>query len=289
VNELVTKTGYRIASWHTILNESVSLASEHVIIVPENHMNRKKFFVKIARTCGDSGRILREINVLRRLKELEVDNIPEIVLSGTSQGRAYLVENYIEQSKNQHLTENEMFNYILEWLGKFYLQTKEGTIEPKQIVHRAEEVANLAKGFVDLTDSLYILEKSAPNTAFPAVCRHGDITENNFVLSNRGIIGIDFGFSRFNEPPSEPYAMVCANKLGETAKSLDVLSQLNKINPFFLAMYENITRLGEELEMLNELEKNLSVINRIRYFVPQVQLWKIEQLRKCYQELDFKA
>ena len=157
---------------------------------------------------------------MRRLRELKVDNIPEIVLSGTSQGRAYLVENYIEQSKNQHLTENKMLSYILEWLSKFYLQTKEGTIEPKQIVKRAEEVANLAKGFVDLTDSLYILEKSAPNIAIPAVCRHGDIADINFVLSDRGMIGIDFGFSRFNEPPSEPYEMVCANKLGEAAKSL---------------------------------------------------------------------
>jgi hypothetical protein len=252
-------------------------------------MPKKKFFIKIARTCEDSGRILREINVLRRLREMKVDNIPDIVLSGTSQGRAYLVENYIEQSKNQRLTENKMFNCILEWLSKFYFQTKEGTIEPKQIVHRAEEVANLAKGFVDLTDSLYTLEKSAPNTAIPAVCRHGDIADNNFVLSNRGMIGIDFGFSNFNEPPSEPYAMVCANKLEGHARSLDVLSELNEINPFFFAMYENIKRLGEELEMLNELEKNLSVINRIRYFAPQVQLWKIEQLKKCYQELDSKA
>jgi hypothetical protein len=67
------------------------------------------------------------------------------------------------------------------------------------------------------------------------------------------------------------------------AKSVDVLSELNEINPFFFAIYENITRLGEELEMLNELEKNLSVINRIRYFVPQVQLSKIEHLRMCYQ------
>lgn len=259
------------------------MASEHAVVILEQPKNNKKFFVKIARTCEDSGRILREINVLRKLRELKVDNIPEIVLSGKIQGRAYLVENYIDQSKNRRLTETNMLSYILDWLGKFYSQTKQGTIDPKQIVHRAEEVAKLANGFVDLTDSLYILEKSVPNIPIPAVCRHGDIADINFVFSNQGMVGIDFGFSRFNEPPSEPHALVCANKLMAAAKSVDVLSELNEINPFFFAIYENITRLGEELEMLNELEKNLSVINRIRYFVPQVQLSKIEHLRMCYQ------
>jgi hypothetical protein len=286
IKELIKHTGYTVAQSHTLLREGESVASEHAIVTLKIEKKTYKYFVKMARTCNDSGRILREINTLNKLKSMNVKNIPEIKLFGACEGREYLIENFIDESKTSHspLSEDEILNKILEWIGQFYSQTRNGTIEPKELVNRVQRVSASVDGFIDLTDALYVLDKSKPHTKIPAVCRHGDIADINFIPTRLGLVAVDFGFAKFNEPPSEPYALVSPVRLKGDTKFLDVLSELDGVDPFFLAIYENIIRLGEEIRMLNELEANLLVANRIGYFVPQAQLGNIEMLKLCYHE-----
>jgi hypothetical protein len=177
-----------------------------------------------------------------------------------------------------------MLSSALEWMRRFYSQTKNGIVEPKELIQRAEKVSKLADGFIDLTDALYVLDKSRPHAKIPAVCRHGKIAGINFILTSRDLVAVDFGFARFDEPPSEAYALVSPAKLKENTGCLDVLSVFDGVDPFFFAMYENIIRLGEELKLLHELEENLLVTNRIGYFSPLAQLGNIEKLKLYYQE-----
>lgn len=286
MKELIKHTGYKATRCSTVLRESKSLESEHAIVTLQSPERRYKFFVKMARTCHDSGRILHEIEVLSKLRDMKVENIPEVVLSGACEDRAYLIENFIEKSTVPHspLSEDKMLSDTLEWMRRFYSQTKSGTVEPKELIQRAERVSSFADGFIDLTDALHVLDQSKPSAGIPAVCRHGDIADVNFIPTSRGMVAIDFAFARFNEPPSEPYALVSPAKLKGDTKYLDVLSSFDGLDPFFFAMYENVIRLGEELRMLHELEENLLVINRIGYFVPQIQLGNIEILKLHYNE-----
>ncbi|MGA2682174.1 MAG: hypothetical protein ABSF44_10295 [Candidatus Bathyarchaeia archaeon] len=286
IKELIKHTGCTVAHCRTILSESPSLESEHAFVTLQCRDGRRKFFVKMARTCHDSGRILRETEILLKLRDIKVENIPEVVLFGDCEGRAYLIENFIENSVTGHssLTSGNTLSNILAFLGSFYSQTKSGTIEPQELIHRAERIANFAHGFIDLTDALYVLDKSKPKAKIPAVCRHGDIADVNFILTSHGLVAIDFGFAKFDEPPSEPYVLVSPAKLKEHARYLDVLSLFDDVDPLFFAMYENIIHLGEELAMLRELEEDLIVINKIGYFAPQAQIGNIEELKLYYQE-----
>jgi hypothetical protein len=226
------------------------------------------------------------MEVLGRLRDMRVENIPEVVFFGACEGRAYFVENFVEESAASHppLSESEMLSNLLTWMRRFYSQTRIGTLEPQELIQRAENVSSFAEEFVDLTDAFCVLDKSKPSARIPAVCRHGDVANVNFILTSRGMVATDFGFGRFNEPPSEPYALVSPAKLRGDTKYLDVLSALDNVDPFFLAMYENIIHLGEELRMLHELEENLLVVNRIGYVASIAQIGKIEELKLNYHE-----
>jgi hypothetical protein len=286
IKEVIKHTGYKVTRYSAILPESTNLNSVQAIVTLQSRDIKQKFFMKMARTCRDSKRILHEIEILRKLQNMKVENIPEVILSGACDGRAYIVENFIEESLAPHplLSGGKMLSSTLEWIRRFYSQTKSGIVEPKELIQRAERVNKLANGFIDLTDALHVLEKSEPHAKIPAVCRHGDIANVNFILTSRGMVAVNFGFARFDEPPSEPYALVSPAKLKENTRCLDVLLVFDGVDPFFFAMYENIIRLGEKLRMLHELEENLLVTNRIGYFSPRVQLENIEKLKLYYQE-----
>jgi hypothetical protein len=285
IKDLIKHTGCNVTGRHIILSESPSLQSEHAFVTLQCRDRRYKFFVKMARTCRDSGRITHETEILLKLRDMRVESIPEVVLFGDCEGRAYLIENFVENSMGRHssLSGSNVLSNTLEWMRRFYSQTKSGTLEPQILIHRAERVANLAKEFIDLTDALNVLDRSKPNAKIPAVCRHGDIDDVNFIPTNRGLVAIDFGFARFDEPPSEPYALVSPAKLEKHVKALNVLSLFDEVDPFFFAIYENIIHLGEELVMLRELGENLEVINKIGYFAPQVQVGNIEELSLYYR------
>jgi hypothetical protein len=71
----------------------------------------------------------------------------------------------------------------------------------------------------------------------PTVCRHGDIADVNFILTNIGIVAVDFGFARFNEPlfgsRTDWFLLL---KLDADARRLDILSIFDGVAPFFFAM-----------------------------------------------------
>jgi hypothetical protein len=259
VNQLKEFCGGRIIKHGFVLSTSMGIASDRGFVKLRTRKRNFKFFVKMARTCGDSGRIQHEADVLKKLHDMKVRDVPEIVLNGCRNGRAYFVERFLEglPLTRIRLSRGERLSKELDWMKTFYSQTLEGTIEPRELIRRAEEVRDLASEMIDLTDALSALDKLKPATKIPSVCRHGDVTDDNFIFANGRAVAIDFACARFNEPPCEPYALVSPFVLYDDAQSLDLLSALKDINPLFLFIYENMIRLGDGLRLQEELQKNL--------------------------------
>lgn len=244
------------------------IASDHAFVTLSGKKGNHKFFVKLARTCRDSDRLQHEAEVLKKLRNMGVENIPEIVLSETLEGRTFLAERFIEGQpiRSLQMSGANGFGYQLEWMKGFYAQTREGTIDSMELVRRAEEVCRMMSEFIDLTRALSELERCAPVAKIPAVCRHGDVTVDNLLVAGPKKTAVDFGFARFDEPPCEPYGMVPLFSLERDAKSLDLLSALEECNPLFFAIYENMMRVRDEFLLQQGLQDSLLLTDRMRYF-----------------------
>jgi hypothetical protein len=223
--------------------------------------------------------------VLRRLRDMHVTNIPEIVLDGSSGGRAFFVEHFIEgvRLKDTESIGAEKLAARLEWMKGFYSKTRGDAIEPRELFRRAERASKLANEFVDLTRAFDVLETCKPTEKIPSVCWHGDAYDVNFLSTKNGLVAVDFGFSKFDEPPAEPYVLVHPATLTTSPERLDLLSELAGVNPFFLAIYGNIIHLGDQLQEQEKLEENLLLTNRLREF-PSRELGNIEDLLERYRE-----
>ena len=218
---------------------------------------------------------------------MHVKNIPEIVLNGSCDGRAFFVERFIEGTrlKDSTFSRSEKLRMILDWMKGFYSQTLGGTISPDEMIRRADEVTELTNGLTDLTEALSLLETCKPSIEkIPTVCWHGDAYDMNFVTTQQGIIAVDFGYAKFDEPPAEPYILVPPSALSKDAKDLDLLSVLDGVSPFFLGIYECIVRLGDELKIQRGLEENLLLVDMPHEF-PSRELGKLEGLLMRYKEL----
>ncbi len=295
IERLAKSTGNKVKQRRVVIN--TGLVSAHAFVTFHGE-KKQKFFVKMARSNISSKRIYCEIEILGKLQNMKIDHIVEIVTSGEVDGRAFFVENFVGKSTKSQipLSDDEKLTKMLLWLKTFYSQTRSGTVEPKELVQRIEKFHDRLGDFVDISDAIELLEKTMPCVKIPAVCRHGDFADSNLNLSNggnlifndSGIFAIDFSFARFNEPPSEPFALVSPAVLDRNAISLDVLSVFDGVDPFFFAMYENLIRLSEQIRTLFELESELLVIDRRRYFVkgfpPQVQIDNIKELGLLYHE-----
>lgn len=259
INQLKEFCGGRVIKHGFVLSTSMGIGSDRGFVKLQTRKGNYKFFVKMARTCGDSSRIQHEADVLKKLQDMKVQDVPEILLNGCCNGRTYFVERFLEGSllMRAKLSGAERLSKELDWMKTFYSQTLEGTIEPRELIRRAEEVCDLASEMIDLTDALSALDKFKPSFKIPSVCRHGDITDDNFILANGRTVAIDFGCARFNEPPSEPFALVSPFVLHDESQPLDLLSALKDVNPLFLFIYENMIRLGDGLRLQKELQENL--------------------------------
>jgi hypothetical protein len=227
-----------------------------------------KFLAKMARFPSVSWQVEREANTLKKIQEMRVEHVPEIVMEGSCEGRAFFVERFIEgvQLKGSNFSKTERFRMRLDWMKGFYSQTLRGEIEAQELIRRVEEVREIVSDFTDLTEVLEVLENCKPKIKIPSVCWHGDADEINFLHTRNGVVAVDFGFSKFDEPPAEPYTLVPPWTLADHAKDLDLLSSLDDVNPFFLAIYANTIYLGEQLRMQAQLEKNLLLVDRLGEF-----------------------
>ncbi len=260
INQLKEFCGGHIIKHGFVLSTSIcGIASDHGFIKLQTSRGNYKFFVKMARTCGDSSRIQHEANVLRKLKDMKAQDVPEVILSGCCDGREYFVERFLEGliSTRIKLSRAEMLTKELDWMKTFYSKTLEGTIEPRELIRRAEEVCDLASELIDLTDALSALDKFQPTTKIPSVCRHGDVTDDNFIFAKGRTVAVDFSCARFNEPPSEPYALTDPIAFHKNSQFEGFPSSLKEINPLFFFIYENITQLGDGLRLQEELQKKL--------------------------------
>jgi len=241
------------------------------------------FMAKIARFPSASSQVKREETLLRRLSDMHVSGVPEIVLSGAYGGRSFLVERRVEgrRLKGSNFSSAEKLQMKLDWMKTFYSQTKGGSIRSQELVRRAEEVLNFTNEFADLTEAIAVLDKCKPTNDIPTVCIHGDADDINFLSTQSGVVAVDFALSKFDEPPCDPYSFVSAEALPQRMRQLDVLSVLEGVDPFFLAIYSNIIHLGENLRLIRNLEENLFLIDTLREF-PSRELGRIDELLQCY-------
>jgi hypothetical protein len=270
-----------------VLSSAFWSSVDHVYIELIKGGKTSKYLAKMARFPGVSGQVQREANILKKLRDMRVKNVPEIVLDGSREGRAFLVERFIEgvRLKGSNFSKTENSRMRLDWMRGFYSQTLQGEIEPQELIQRADKVRELASDFADLTETLAVLESCKPVVKVPSVCWHGDADAINFLHTGDGLMAVDFGFAKFGEPPAEPYAMVSPGTLTESSKDLDLLSLLDGVSPFFLAIYANVMHLGEQLRVQAELEDNLLIVDQLREF-PTRELGKIQILLRRYG--DFK-
>jgi len=131
--------GHVIKHGFVLLASAANIASDRGFVKLQTQKGNYKFFVKLARTCGDSNRIQHEADILKKLHDMKVQGVPEIVLSGCLNGRVYFAERCLE-GLNLELTKlswAEILSKKLDWMRTFYRQTLEGTIEPCELIHRA--------------------------------------------------------------------------------------------------------------------------------------------------------
>ncbi len=238
----------------------------------------------MARFPSVSGSIEREAKILSIFKDMRVRRVPEIILHGSCARRAFLVERFIDgkRLKDSNLYETEKLRMKLGWLKEFYLQTSGGEVRPQELIRRIEKVVALASDYVDLGELTAVLEQCQPEENIPSVCRHGDPNEINFLDTGGEVVAVDFDSSGFDEPPADPYMLVPPKAMIRHAKDLDVLSMLDNVSPFFLAMYANAMWLGQQLRIQSELEKNLLLVDRLSEF-PFGPLSNIQDLIHSYE------
>jgi hypothetical protein len=249
------------------------------------HGRKSRFLAKMARFPVVSRQIQHEAMVLMRLRDMQVRNIPEVVLEGSSDGRAFLVERLIqgEQLEGSRFSETEKLRLKLDWMKGLYSRTLSGELEPQELIGRVEKVREPVSESADLSEVLEVLEECKPEVNIPSVCRQGDPGDSRFLYSGNGVSAVEFGFSNFDEPPVDPYTLVQPVDLKESAKDLDLLSSLGGVNPFFLAMYANAMHLGEHLRIRAELQEHLLSVGLPPEELPS-DLEKMRMLLKCYHE-----
>jgi hypothetical protein len=287
IKQLADRSKEAVTGHSVIVTPAFWCATDHAFVELRHGRGSSKYFIKMARTGAVSDRIQQEVIILNRLQEMHVKNIPEIVLSGSCDGRAFLAERFIEGTrlKDSAFSKSEKLRMILEWLKGFYSQTLGGMISPDEMIQKAGKVTEFTNGLTDLTEALSVLERCRPSVEkIPTVCWHGDAYDMNFVTSPGGIIAVDFGYAKFGEPPAEPYVLVPPSAVSNEAKDLDLLSVLDGISPFFLGIYQCIIRLGDELKIQRALEENLLLVDMPREF-PSRELGKLEGLLMRYKEL----
>jgi hypothetical protein len=140
-------------------------------------------------------------------------------------------------------------------------------------------VAQLAADLENLSEATAALEGCKPTVGLPSVCWHGDVHAVNFLSVREETVAVDFGFSKFDEPPGEPYAMVTPDTLAQNAKNLDLLSRLDDVNPFFLAIYANMVDLGERLRVRMELEASVLFVDRLGPINPKALGKELDNIR----------
>jgi hypothetical protein len=284
IRELTNRSEDALIGHSVIITVGDNSGTDHCFVTLRYRKANVKYFVKMARSPRVSGRIRDEVNVLKKLKELGAKNIPELVLDGLSERRMFLVEKLIEGSplSRSPFSGVERLHKRLSWLKGFYAETSGAGIEGRELIRRAEKVAHSVDGLADLTKALSLLETLTPETKIPTVCWHGDAYDVNFISTRSGVVAVDFSFARFDEPPAEPFALVPANTLTSNVKDLDYLSVLDRVSPFFLATYQCIIRLGDEIQLHQELEEDLLLINKLTNF-PMRELGKLESLLSLYR------
>ena len=285
ITQLEENYGRRGTGHNFVLTAGVWSSADHAVIELRGKGETLKFLAKMARFPVVSGQVQHEAKILRKLHDMHVTHIPEVVLDGSCEGRAFFVERFIEGTrlKDTALSEAEKLQTLLGWMKRFYSQTRGNPIEPRELVQRAEKARELASEFIDLTEAVAVLEKTIPNDKIPGVCWHGDAFDVNFLSTKNGLVGVDFGYSEFDQTPAEPYVLVPPGTLSEHAEELDVLSSLSHVNPLFLAVYATVMHLDQRLRVQKELEDNLLLVDRLHDF-PSRELGKIEILLQCYNE-----
>jgi hypothetical protein len=291
VEQLVESSDAQGAKSSVILSSAYWSSVDRAEIELVKDGKATKFMAKMARFPSVSYDVEREADVLKRLREMRVERIPEVVLVGSCGARAFFVERFIEgaQLKGSNFPQAKRLSMRLDWMKGFYSQTMRGEIEPQELIRRVEKVREHVSDFTDLTEVLAALDSCKPVVKIPSVCWHGDPDEVNFLYTANGLVAVDFGFSKFDEPPAEPYTMVAPRALIERAKDLNLLSLSDGISPFFLAIYANTMHLGEQLRMQAELEKDILIVDRLGEFFKEEfsrGLGNIQILVQRFNELE---
>lgn len=253
----------------------------------------EKVFVKISNSEKLGGLLQSEAESINACNALGVRGIPEVLASGSIEGRYFFAQRYIAgpslHGRPGYL--DSALAYAKDWVAELYAKSRGPAVEPAELLRRGRENAERASGFFDLDDCLELMERLSPGVPIPTCRIHGDLWHRNMLLHGKELYVTDFAFSAPAEPPIDLIDLVCdydpdlflePKRVQRYSGSL----QVDEAAIPFLHVYALVRKIGLKAErrkllydelLLNNLEKSMNEITEVgsaKQFVRAHQTWQ---------------
>jgi thiamine kinase-like enzyme len=273
-------------------NESFSNYDLHVLMTPIGGYDRiatkaliklvaptrtERVFVKICSSERLSRFLQSEAETLSAYSKLGIDGIPDVLASGSIEGRYYLAQRFVP-GRTMHGRTGYLDEAVVrtkDWLTALHEKTQGPPVEADDLVRRARDQARTVSDFFDLGDCLALMERLSPRELIPTFRIHGDFWHRNILIRGQGGIWVtDFAFSAPGEPPTDlldlisdydPTVILDPARLMKYSGSLPV--DYNAIP--FLHLYSLVRKIGLKVDRRRHLHREL-LINDLETSVNEI-------------------
>jgi len=242
-----------------------------------------RFFIKVSTIPKFSDQVEREGKTIDHLRRLGVPGIPDPVLTGTVNGRKFLVQKFIDAKT---LQKSEMAleaarDRIENWLLNLYGKTRDRGADADELMKRSDQNISDMSGYIHAEDALAIMDAERPEVPIPTSWIHGEFWQNNVLVGKKQVWIVDFATCSANEPPLDILDLVSHHSPRELLSSQKLTPFISKfiplqVNPVFLVMYSLIRRMSllireqikvkQELSFMKDIESALAKIPVVQVF-----------------------